>query len=94
VDLEYVEIRAPISGTIASVSTQRGETVAASFATPTFVTIIQKDALEVVAMVDEADIGNVRPGEEATFTTETWPDFEFAGRCFASHPWPPSSRVW
>jgi macrolide-specific efflux system membrane fusion protein len=79
VDLEYVEIRAPISGTIASVSTQQGETVAASFATPTFVTIIQKDALEVVAMVDEADIGNVRPGEEATFTTETWPDFEFAG---------------
>jgi RND family efflux transporter MFP subunit len=79
VDLGYTQIRAPIQGTVATVSTQQGETVAASFATPTFVTIIQKEALEVVAMVDEADIGNVRPGEQATFTTETWPDHEFSG---------------
>ena len=79
VDLAYVDIRAPISGTVSSVSTQQGETVAASFATPTFVTIIQSDALEIVAMVDEADIGNVRPGEKATFVTQTWPDLEFAG---------------
>ena len=79
VNLAYVNIRAPISGTVTSVATQQGETVAASFATPTFVTIIQKDALEVVAMVDEADIGNVRPGDEATFTTETWPNLEFVG---------------
>jgi len=79
VDLAYVAIRAPISGTVASVSTQQGETVAASFATPTFVTIIQKNALEIVAMVDEADIGNVRPGESAGFITETWPDREFTG---------------
>ncbi|MEO8727441.1 MAG: efflux RND transporter periplasmic adaptor subunit [Acidobacteriaceae bacterium] len=79
VDLAYVEIRAPISGTIASISTQQGETVAASFATPTFVTIIQSSALEVVAMVDEADIGNVRPGQRASFTAETFPDHEFSG---------------
>jgi membrane fusion protein, macrolide-specific efflux system len=79
VDLVYVEIRAPISGTIASVSTLQGETVAASFATPTFVTIIQESALEVVAMVDEADIGNVRPGLSVSFTTETYPDQEFVG---------------
>jgi RND family efflux transporter MFP subunit len=80
VDISYVEIRAPISGTIASVSTLQGETVAASFATPTFVTIIQESALEVVAMVDEADIGNVRPGLSVSFTTETYPDREFTGR--------------
>ena len=79
VDLNYVAIRAPISGTVASVSTQQGETVAASFATPTFVTIIQENALEVVAMVDEADIGNVRIGQPVTFTTETYPDRDFAG---------------
>ncbi|MDE3188322.1 MAG: efflux RND transporter periplasmic adaptor subunit, partial [Acidobacteriota bacterium] len=79
VDLAYVEIRAPITGTVASVSTQEGETVAASFATPTFVTIIRRNALELVAMVDEADIGNVRSGETASFTTETWPDKEFTG---------------
>jgi RND family efflux transporter MFP subunit len=79
VDLAYVDIRAPIAGTIASISTQQGETVAASFATPTFVTIIQEAALEVIAMVDEADIGNVRRGEKVTFTTETYPDHEFRG---------------
>jgi RND family efflux transporter MFP subunit len=79
VDLAYVEIRAPISGTIASISTQQGETVAASFAPPTFVTIIKEAALEVIATVDEADIGNVRRGEKVTFTTETYPDHEFQG---------------
>ena len=79
VDLAYVEIRAPITGTVASVSTQQGETVAASFTTPTFLTIIQEAALEVIAMVDEADIGNVRRGERVTFTTETYPDHEFEG---------------
>jgi len=79
VDLAYVGIRAPISGTIASIATQQGETVAASFATPTFVTIIQESALEVIAMVDEADIGNVRRGERVEFTTETNPDHEFQG---------------
>jgi RND family efflux transporter MFP subunit len=79
VDLAYVDIRAPISGTVASIATQRGETVAASFATPTFVTIIQQASLEVIAMVDEADIGNVRRGEKVEFTTETYPDHEFQG---------------
>jgi RND family efflux transporter MFP subunit len=79
VDLAYIEIRAPISGTIASVSTEQGETVAASFTTPTFVTIIQETELEVIAMVDEADIGDVRRGERVSFTTETYPDHEFEG---------------
>lgn len=79
VDLAYVTIRAPISGTVASIATQQGETVAASFTTPTFVTIIQEAALEVIAMVDEADIGNVRNGEKVEFTTETYPDHEFQG---------------
>jgi len=50
VDLAYDEIRAPISGTVASISTQQGKTVAASFATPTFMTIIQEAALEVYGL--------------------------------------------
>jgi RND family efflux transporter MFP subunit len=79
VDLAYVQILAPISGTVASISTQQGETVAASFATPTFLTIIQQAALEVIAMVDEADIGGVRRGQQVVFTTETYPDHEFQG---------------
>jgi HlyD family secretion protein len=78
-NLSYATIRAPVSGVVASVSTQQGETVAAAFTTPTFVTIIQPSALEMVALVDEADIGPVRVGQPVTFTTETYPDLEFGG---------------
>jgi macrolide-specific efflux system membrane fusion protein len=79
VDLSYTKIRAPISGTVASVSTQEGETVAASFTAPTFVTIIEDNALELVAMVDETDIANIKPGNQVIFTTEAHPSREFAG---------------
>jgi HlyD family secretion protein len=78
-DLPYLTIRSPISGTVASVSTQQGETVAASFNAPTFVTIIEDNALELVAMVDETDIANVRPPNPVTFSTETYPAREFHG---------------
>jgi len=73
-DLSYAVIRAPIAGTVASVTTQEGETVAAAFAAPTFITIVQDRALELDALVDETDIGNVRPGDPVQFTVETFPD--------------------
>jgi macrolide-specific efflux system membrane fusion protein len=79
VDLNYVTIRAPISGTIASVSTQEGETVAAAFNTPTFVTIIGDHALQLVAMVDENDIANVQANDAGTFTADALPAREFSG---------------
>lgn len=78
-DLTYAVIRAPISGTVASVTTREGETVAASFTTPTFVTIIDVQALELIAMVDETDIGNVTVGNQALFTVEAFPSEEFTG---------------
>jgi HlyD family secretion protein len=78
-DLQYAVIRSPITGIIASVSTQKGETVAASFNTPTFATIIAEDALELVAMVDETDIGTVEPGNTVYFTVEAYPALEFDG---------------
>jgi HlyD family secretion protein len=78
-DLPYLTIRSPIAGTVASVSTQQGETVAASFNAPTFVTIIEDNALELVAMVDETDIANVRPSNQVLFSTETYPAREFHG---------------
>jgi RND family efflux transporter MFP subunit len=78
IDLSYAVIRAPISGTVASVSTEEGETVAASFAAPTFVTIIEDNALELVAMVDETDIANVRPGDTVKFTVEAYPSREMS----------------
>jgi RND family efflux transporter MFP subunit len=79
-DLSYALIRAPISGTVASVSTQEGETVAAAFAAPTFVTIIADHALQLIAMVDETDIANVSPANRVTFTVEAYPSREFEGR--------------
>jgi RND family efflux transporter MFP subunit len=78
-DLQYAIIHAPITGTVASVSTQKGETVTASFETPTFATIIAEDALELVAMVDETDIGTVETGNPVFFTVEAYPTQEFAG---------------
>ncbi|MFQ5634677.1 MAG: efflux RND transporter periplasmic adaptor subunit [Gammaproteobacteria bacterium] len=79
-DLAYAVLRAPISGTVASVATQKGETVAASFTTPTFVTIIEDGATELVAMVDETDIGNVEVGNQVLFTVEAYPAVEYEGR--------------
>jgi len=77
VDLAYVAIRAPITGTVSSVSTQEGETVAAAFTAPTFVTIIGDNALQLVAMVDETDIASVRPGNTVSFTVDSYPAREF-----------------
>ena len=71
---------------MASVSTQVGETVAASFASPTFVTIIDLDRLEVWAYVDETDIGRVEAGQRATFTVDTYLDTEFSGVVTAIQP--------
>jgi RND family efflux transporter MFP subunit len=79
-ELTYAVIRSPITGTVASVTTQEGETVAASFTTPTFATIIEDGALELIAMVDETDIGNVAVDNPVTFTVEAYPTREFEGR--------------
>jgi RND family efflux transporter MFP subunit len=78
-DLSYAVIHSPITGTVAAVTTQEGETVAASFNTPTFATIIEDGALELIAMVDETDIGNVVVDNPVVFTVEAWPAQEFAG---------------
>ena len=86
VQLEYTRIQAPISGVVASVSTQEGETVAASFAAPTFVTIIDLNRLEVRAYVDETDIGRVQVGQKATFTVDTYRDTDFEGTVTAIYP--------
>jgi RND family efflux transporter MFP subunit len=84
--LDYARIVAPIAGVVSSVTTQEGETVAASFASPTFVTLLDLDRLEVRAYVDETDIGRIRPGQQARFTVDTYRDQEFEGRVTAVYP--------
>ena len=86
VQLGYAKILAPISGVIASIATQEGETVAASFAAPTFVNIIDLNRLEVQTYVDETDIGKVHEGLEAGFTVDTYADTDFRGKVTAIYP--------
>jgi RND family efflux transporter MFP subunit len=84
--LGYARIVAPIAGVVESVTTQEGETVAASLAAPTFVTLVDLTRLEVRAYVDETDIGRIHVGQRAHFTVDTYPDHEFTGRVTAIYP--------
>jgi macrolide-specific efflux system membrane fusion protein len=86
VQLNYSRIFSPTEGVIASVSTQEGETVSASLASPTFVSIIDLERLEVQTFVDETDIGKIRLGQEARFTVDTYSDTDFAGVVTAIYP--------
>ena len=86
VQCSYATITAPISGTIASVATQEGETVAAGLNAPTFVTTIDLERLQVDAFVDEVDIGKVRTGQKAVFTVDAFPASEFEGELVAIYP--------
>ena len=86
IELDYTRITAPIDGVVAEVSTREGETVAAAFAAPNFVTIIDLERLEVLAYVDETDIGRVVVGQLASFTVDTFPDTEFTARVTAIQP--------
>jgi macrolide-specific efflux system membrane fusion protein len=86
IQLGYTRVCAPIPGVVASVSTQEGETVAASFAAPTFVIIIDLARLEVWAYVDETDIGRIEKGQKASFTVDTYPGIDFEGNVTAIYP--------
>ncbi len=86
VKLSYATIVAPISGVIASVSTQQGETVSAGLNAPTFVTIIDLARIQVDAFVDETDIGKVTVGQKAVFTVDAYPAREFQARVTAIYP--------
>lgn len=84
--VSYARITAPIAGVVASVATEEGETVAASFSAPTFLTLLDPSRLEVWAYVDETDIGRIRNGQTARFTVDTYGDEEFEGHVTAVHP--------
>jgi RND family efflux transporter MFP subunit len=86
IQLDYTCIKAPISGVVAEVSTREGETVAAAFAAPNFVTIIDTDRLEVLAYVDETDIGRVVLGQKASFRVDTFSEVEFDAVVTAIQP--------
>jgi HlyD family secretion protein len=79
-NLSYADIYSPIDGVVLNRNISVGQTVAASFSTPTLF-IIAKDItkMEVQANVDEADIGNVKAGNRASFTVDAFINDQFKG---------------
>ena len=79
-NLGYATITSPIDGVVLAKSVEEGQTVAASYSTPELFTIAQDlTNMQVVADVDEADIGDVRTGERVSFTVDAYPDDTFEG---------------
>ncbi len=79
-NLGYATITSPIDGVVLSKSVEEGQTVAASFNTPELF-IIAKDLtnMQVIADIDEADIGGVKEGQRVSFTVDAFPDDHFEG---------------
>ena len=74
-NLEYATIKNPIDGVIISKVVEEGQTVAAGFETPTLFTIAADlTKMQVIADVDEADIGGVKEGQRVTFTVDAYPE--------------------
>ncbi len=80
VDLARTEIRAPIDGIVIKRSVEPGQTVAASLQAPEMFVIAKNlTDMQVEAAIDEADIGRIRPGQEASFTVDAFPGRRFKG---------------
>jgi HlyD family secretion protein len=79
-NLSYANIYAPIDGVVLSKAIDEGQTVAASFSTPTLFTIAQDlKEMQVEANVDEADIGQVKEGQRVDFTVDAYIGETFNG---------------
>ncbi len=79
-NLSYATITSPIDGVVISRAVEEGQTVAAGFETPTLFTIAKNlTDMQVIADVDEADIGQVKEGQSVTFTVDAYPDDVFKG---------------
>jgi HlyD family secretion protein len=81
INLAYTNILSPVDGTVVSRSITMGQTVAASFQTPTlFLIATDLTKMQVDANVNESDIGDIVVGNRATFTVETFPNRLFEGQ--------------
>jgi len=80
VNLDYATITSPIDGVVLNRAVEEGQTVAASFNTPTLFTIVNDlTQMEVQTSVDEADIGKVKEGQRVEFSVDAYPDNKFQG---------------
>ena len=73
-NLAKASIRSPINGVVLARKVEPGQTVAASLQAPVLFTLAEDlTRMELQVNVDEADVGQVRPGQNATFTVDAWP---------------------
>jgi HlyD family secretion protein len=80
-NLRYSTIKSPVNGIVVSRNVDVGQTVAASFQTPTLFTIAQDlTKMQIDTSVDEADIGKIRVGQDAGFTVDAYPEIPFSGK--------------
>jgi HlyD family secretion protein len=81
INLKYTRILSPVNGTVISRNVDIGQTVAASFQTPTLFTIAQDlTKMQIDSSVDEADIGQVAVGQNVTFTVDAYREITFTGK--------------
>ena len=79
-NLSYATITSPIDGVVINRAVEEGQTVASGFETPTLFTIAADlTQMQVVADVDEADIGGVEEGQRVSFTVDAYPNDTFEG---------------
>ncbi len=79
-NIGYATIYSPINGVVLSRAVDEGQTVASGFSTPTLFTIANDlTKMQVIANVDEADIGEVKDGQKVNFTVDAFPDLTFQG---------------
>jgi len=80
-NMKYTKIYSPVDGIVISRNVDTGQTVAASFQTPTLFTIAQDlRKMQINTNVDEADIGQVRVGQDTDFTVDAYPNITFTGK--------------
>jgi HlyD family secretion protein len=79
--LAYTVIRSPVDGVVINRAIDVGQTVAASFQTPTLFSIGQNlRNMQIDVTVDEADVGQVKPGQTVSFSVDAFPDRRFVGK--------------
>ncbi len=83
INLKYSRILSPVNGIVISRNVDIGQTVAASFQTPTLFTIAQDlTKMQIDTSVDEADIGKINVGQNVSFTVDAYPELTFHGKVF------------
>jgi HlyD family secretion protein len=79
-NLSYTNIHAPVDGTVIERNVDVGQTVAASLSAPQLFLIAEDlSRMQILASVDESDIGQIAEGQPVRFTVQAWPNREFSG---------------